>query len=194
MNVGFIVFVIFTVISVISSISENVKKEKSKQAKFNKKVKSTREQVETKSLMKQVQKSFGMLENDLKDLKNNPEKKLKEIERRIDSGSKMKQSVPKQSKVTELKKDKPSLERSAQKKIEAFEDKIQSKENQSLEQQIEKIKADTHLSPRQKMNRINMIRMEADIDNAASVVEFTPESTLKGIIFSEILSPPKAKR
>ncbi|WP_414042894.1 hypothetical protein ACMGE9_11450 [Macrococcus sp. EM39E] len=193
MNIGFIIFIIFTIISVVSSLIENANKQKAKQVK---KPMSTKQQVDSKNVFSQFQKTIGSLEKEFTDFKNNPEAKLKEIEKRIESGNKSVKKVEQvtKNKAAEVKEQKRPVERSAAKKNQAFEDKKQAKEKLSLAERIAKIEADTHLSPRQKMNRINMIRMEEDIDSASSLVEITPENTLKGIIFSEILGPPKARR
>ncbi|MFC6291268.1 hypothetical protein BHU61_05425 [Macrococcus epidermidis] len=193
MDVGFIIFIIFTIISVVTSIIENANKKKANQSK---RPISTKQQVNSKNVFTQLQQSIGNLEKEFTDFKNNPQAKLKEIENRIDAGSKQTQKLEQQvkNKASEVKDQKRPVERSAAKKIQAFEEKIQAKEKLSLAERIEKIEADPHLSPRQKMNRINMIRMEDDIDSAGSLVDFTPENTLKGIIYSEILGPPKARR
>ncbi|TDM42598.1 hypothetical protein ETI06_05385 [Macrococcoides goetzii] len=193
MDVGFIIFIIFTIISVVTSLIENANKKKANQSK---RPISTKQQVNSKNVFSQLQQSIGNLEKEFTDFKNNPEAKLKEIEKRIDAGSKQNRKVEQQvkNKASEVKDQKRPVERSAAKKIQAFEEKIQAKEKLSLAERIAKIEADPHLSPRQKMNRINMIRMEDDIDGAGSFVDFTPENTLKGIIYSEILGPPKARR
>lgn len=193
MDVGFIIFIIFTIISVVTSIIENANKKKANQSK---RPISTKQQVNSKNVFSQLQQSIDNLEKEFTDFKNNPQAKLKEIEKRIDAGSKQTRKLEQQvkNKVSEVKDQKRPVERSAAKKIQAFEEKIQAKEKLSLAERIEKIEADPHLSPRQKMNRINMIRMEDDIDSAGSLVDFTPENTLKGIIYSEILGPPKARR
>ncbi|MCG7420107.1 hypothetical protein MHJ97_06595 [Macrococcus epidermidis] len=193
MDVGFIIFIIFTIISVVTSIIENANKKKANQSK---RPISTKQQVNSKNVFTQLQQSIGNLEKEFTDFKNNPQAKLKDIENRIDAGSKQTQKLEQQvkNKASEVKDQKRPVERSAAKKIQAFEEKIQAKEKLSLAERIEKIEADPHLSPRQKMNRINMIRMEDDIDSAGSLVDFTPENTLKGIIYSEILGPPKARR
>lgn len=193
MSTGFIVFIIFTVISIVSSINENANKQKAKQVK---RPISSKQQVNSKNVFSQLQKSMGNLEKEFTDFKKNPEAKLKEIEQRIEKGNKQTRNVEQQvkNKVAEAKDQERPIERSAGKKIQAFEEKIQTKETLSLAERIATIEADSHLSPRQKMNRINMIRMEDDIDRASSLVDFTPENTLKGIIYSEILSPPKARR
>lgn len=193
MDVGFIIFIIFTIISVVTSLIENANKKKANQSK---RPISTKQQVNSKNVFSQLQQSIGNLEKEFTDFKNNPEAKLKEIEKRIDSGSKQTRKLEQQvkNKASEVKDQKRPVERSAAKKIQAFEEKIQAKEKLSLAERIAKIEADPHLSPRQKMNRINMIRMEDDIDSAGSLVDFTPENTLKGIIYSEILGPPKARR
>ncbi|UTH15342.1 hypothetical protein [Macrococcus epidermidis] len=193
MDVGFIIFIIFTIISVVTSIIENANKKKANQSK---RPISTKQQVNSKNVFTQLQQSIGNLEKEFTDFKNNPQAKLKEIENRIDAGSKQTRKLEQQvkNKASEVKDQKRPVERSAAKKIQAFEEKIQAKEKLSLAERIEKIEADPHLSPRQKMNRINMIRMEDDIDSAGSLVDFTPENTLKGIIYSEILGPPKARR
>ncbi|MCH4984179.1 hypothetical protein AB4G91_02550 [Macrococcoides goetzii] len=193
MDVGFIIFIIFTIISVVTSIIENANKKKANQSK---RPISTKQQVNSKNVFSQLQQSIGNLEKEFTDFKNNPQAKLKEIEKRIDAGSKQTRKLEQQvkNKASEVKDQKRPVERSAAKKIQAFEEKIQAKEKLSLAERIEKIEADPHLSPRQKMNRINMIRMEDDIDSAGSLVDFTPENTLKGIIYSEILGPPKARR
>lgn len=193
MDVGFIIFIIFTIISVVTSLIENANKKKANQSK---RPISTKQQVNSKNVFSQLQQSIGNLEKEFTDFKNNPEAKLKEIEKRIDTGSKQTRKLEKQvkNKASEVKDQKRPVERSAAKKIQAFEEKIQAKEKLSLAERIAKIEADPHLSPRQKMNRINMIRMEDDIDSAGSLVDFTPENTLKGIIYSEILGPPKARR
>lgn len=193
MSTGFIVFIIFTVISIVSSINENANKQKAKQVK---RPISSKQQVNSKNVFSQLQKSMGNLEKEFTDFKKNPEAKLKEIEQRIEKGNKQTRNVEQQvkNKVAEAKDQERPIERSAAKKIQAFEEKIQTKETLSLAERIATIEADSHLSPRQKMNRINMIRMEDDIDRASSLVDFTPENTLKGIIYSEILGPPKARR
>lgn len=193
MSTGFIVFIIFTVISIVSSINENANKQKAKQVKRSI---SSKQQVNSKNVFSQLQKSMGNLEKEFIDFKKNPEAKLKEIEQRIEKGNKQTRNVEQQvkNKVAEAKDQERPIERSAAKKIQAFEEKIQTKETLSLAERIATIEADSHLSPRQKMNRINMIRMEDDIDRASSLVDFTPENTLKGIIYSEILGPPKARR
>ena len=193
MDVGFIIFIIFTIISVVTSIIENANKKKANQSK---RPISTKQQVNSKNVFTQLQQSIGNLEKEFTDFKNNPQAKLKDIEKRIDAGSKQTRKLEQQvkNKASEVKDQKRPVERSAAKKIQAFEEKIQAKEKLSLAERIEKIEADPHLSPRQKMNRINMIRMEDDIDSAGSLVDFTPENTLKGIIYSEILGPPKARR
>lgn len=193
MSTGFIVFIIFTVISIVSSINENANKQKAKQVK---RPISSKQQVNSKNVFSQLQKSMGNLEKEFTDFKKNPEAKLKEIEQRIEKGNKQTRNVEQQvkNKVVEAKDQERPIERSAAKKIQAFEEKIQTKETLSLVERIATIEADSHLSPRQKMNRINMIRMEDDIDRASSLVDFTPENTLKGIIYSEILGPPKARR
>ncbi|RAI82394.1 hypothetical protein BFS35_001540 [Macrococcoides goetzii] len=193
MDVGFIIFIIFTIISVVTSLNENANKKKANQSK---RPISTKQQVNSKNVFSQLQQSIGNLEKEFTDFKNNPEAKLKEIEKRIDAGSKQTRKLEQQvkNKASEVKDQKRPVERSAAKKIQAFEEKIQTKEKLSLAERIAKIEADPHLSPRQKMNRINMIRMEDDIDRAGSLVDFTPENTLKGIIYSEILGPPKARR
>ncbi|MFC6117460.1 hypothetical protein ACFPVV_02350 [Macrococcoides bohemicum] len=193
MSTGFIVFIIFTVISIVSSINENANKQKAKQVK---RPISSKQQVNSKNVFSQLQKSMGNLEKEFTDFKKNPEAKLKEIEQRIEKGYKQTRNVEQQvkNKVAEAKDQERPIERSAAKKIQAFEEKIQSEETLSLAERIATIEADSHLSPRQKMNRINMIRMEDDIDRASSLVDFTPENTLKGIIYSEILGPPKARR
>jgi len=193
MSTGFIVFIIFTVISIVSSINENANKQKAKQVK---RPISSKQQVNSKNVFSQLQKSMGNLEKEFTDFKKNPEAKLKEIEQRIEKGNKQTRNVEQQvkNKVVEAKDKERPIERSAAKKIQAFEEKIQTKETLSLAERIATIEADSHLSPRQKMNRINMIRMEDDIDRASSLVDFTPENTLKGIIYSEILGPPKARR
>lgn len=193
MSTGFIVFIIFTVISIVSSINENANKQKAKQVK---RPISSKQQVNSKNVFSQLQKSMGNLEKEFTDFKKNPEAKLKEIEQRIEKGNKQTRNVEQQvkNKVAEAKDPERPIERSAAKKIQAFEEKIQTKETLSLAERIATIEADSHLSPRQKMNRINMIRMEDDIDRASSLVDFTPENTLKGIIYSEILGPPKARR
>ncbi|TDM46420.1 hypothetical protein ETI08_06985 [Macrococcoides goetzii] len=193
MDVGFIIFIIFTIISVVTSLIENANKKKANQSK---RPISTKQQVNSKNVFSQLQQSIGNLEKEFTDFKNNPEAKLKEIEKRIDAGSKQNRKVEQQvkNKASEVKDQKRPVERSAAKKIQAFEEKIQAKEKLSLAERIAKIEADPHLSPRQKMNRINIIRMEDDIDGAGSFVDFTPENTLKGIIYSEILGPPKARR
>lgn len=193
MDVGFIIFIIFTIISVVTSIIENANKKKANQSK---RPISTKQQVNSKNVFSQLQQSIDNLEKEFTDFKNNPQAKLKEIEKRIDAGSKQTRKLEQQvkNKASEVKDQKRPVERSAAKKIQEFEEKIQAKEKLSLAERIEKIEADPHLSPRQKMNRINMIRMEDDIDSAGSLVDFTPENTLKGIIYSEILGPPKARR
>lgn len=193
MNIGFIIFIIFSIISLVSSMIEKSNKEKAKQVK---RPLSTKEQVDSKSVMKQLQSTLGSLEKEFTDFKNNPEAKLKEIEKRIETGNKNVAKVEKKvkNKAAEVKDQKRPIERSAAKKIQEFEDKLQAKEKLSLAERIAKVEADPHLSPRQKMNRINMIRMEEDINQASSLVEMTPENTLKGMIFSEILGPPKARR
>lgn len=193
MSTGFIVFIIFTVISIVSSINENANKQKAKQVK---RPISSKQQVNSKNVFSQLQKSMGNLEKEFTDFKKNPEAKLKEIEQRIEKGNNQTRNVEQQvkNKVAEAKDQERPIERSAAKKIQAFEEKIQTKETLSLAERIATIEADSHLSPRQKMNRINMIRMEDDIDRASSLVDFTPENTLKGIIYSEILGPPKARR
>ncbi len=193
MSTGFIVFIIFTVIRIVSSINENANKQKAKQVK---RPISSKQQVNSKNVFSQLQKSMGNLEKEFTDFKKNPEAKLKEIEQRIEKGNKQTRNVEQQvkNKVAEAKDQERPIERSAAKKIQAFEEKIQTKETLSLAERIATIEADSHLSPRQKMNRINMIRMEDDIDRASSLVDFTPENTLKGIIYSEILGPPKARR
>ncbi|ATD30175.1 hypothetical protein KYI11_07835 [Macrococcoides bohemicum] len=193
MSTGFIVFIIFTVISIVSSINENANKQKAKQVK---RPISSKQQVNSKNVFSQLQKSMGNLEKEFTDFKKNPEAKLKEIEQRIEKGNKQTRNVEQQvkNKIAEAKDQERPIERSAAKKIQAFEEKIQTKETLSLAERIATIEADSHLSPRQKMNRINMIRMEDDIDRASSLVDFTPENTLKGIIYSEILGPPKARR
>lgn len=193
MDVGFIIFIIFTIISVVTSIIENANKKKANQSK---RPISTKQQVNSKNVFSQLQQSIDNLEKEFTDFKNNPQAKLKEIEKRIDAGSKQTRKLEQQvkNKASEVKDQKRPVERSAAKKIQAFEEKIQAKEKLSLAERIEKIEADPHLSPRQKMNRINMIRMEDDIDSAGSLVDFTPENTLKGIIYSEILGPSKARR
>lgn len=193
MSTGFIVFIIFTVISIVSSINENANKQKAKQVK---RPISSKQQVNSKNVFSQLQKSMGNLEKEFTDFKKNPEAKLKEIEQRIEKGNKQTRNVEQQvkNKIAEAKDQERPIERSAAKKIQAFEEKIQTKETLSLAERIATIEADSHLSPRQKMNRINMIRMEDDFDRASSLVDFTPENTLKGIIYSEILGPPKARR
>lgn len=193
MSTGFIVFIIFTVISIVSSINEKANKQKAKQVK---RPISSKQQVNSKNVFSQLQKSMGNLEKEFTDFKKNPEAKLKEIEQRIEKGNKQTRNVEQQvkNKIAEAKDQERPIERSAAKKIQAFEEKIQTKETLSLAERIATIEADSHLSPRQKMNRINMIRMEDDIDRASSLVDFTPENTLKGIIYSEILGPPKARR
>ncbi len=193
MSTGFIVFIIFTVISIVSSINENANKQKAKQVK---RPISSKQQVNSKNVFSQLQKSMGNLEKEFTDFKKNPEAKLKEIEQRIEKGNKQTRNVEQQvkNKIAEAKDQERPIERSAAKKIQAFEEKIQTKETLSLAERIATIEADSHLSPRQKMNRINMIRMEDDIDSAGSLVDFTPENTLKGIIYSEILGPPKARK
>lgn len=193
MDVGFIIFVIFTIISVVTSLIEKANKNKAIQSK---RPMSTKQQVNSKNVFSQLHQSFGNLEKEYTEFKKNPEAKLKEIEQRIDAGSKQTRKVEQQvkNKVTEVSEHKRPIERSAAKKIQAFEDKIQAKEKLSLAERIAKIESDPHLSPRQKMNRINMIRMEDDIDREGSLIDFTPENTLKGIIYSEILGPPKARR
>lgn len=193
MSTGFIVFIIFTVISIVSSINENANKQKAKQVK---RPISSKQQVNSKNVFSQLQKSMGNLEKEFTDFKKNPEAKLKEIEQRIEKGNKQTRNVEQQvkNKIAEAKDQERPIERSAAKKIQSFEEKIQTKETLSLAERIATIEADSHLSPRQKMNRINMIRMEDDIDRASSLVDFTPENTLKGIIYSEILGPPKARK
>lgn len=193
MSTGFIVFIIFTVISIVSSINENANKQKAKQVKRSI---SSKQQVNSKNVFSQLQKSMGNLEKEFTDFKKNPEAKLKEIEQRIEKGNKQTRNVEQQvkNKVAEAKDQERPIERSAAKKIQVFKEKIQTKETLSLAERIATIEADSHLSPRQKMNRINMIRMEDDIDRASSLVDFTPENTLKGIIYSEILGPPKARK
>lgn len=191
MSTGFIIFIIFSVISLVSSWLEQSKKDKAAQAK--RPAPTSKSQVN--SAMERLTQSLGNLEKELKDFKQHPEAKIKEIEKRLDSSKQSKKIEKKvKNKAAELKDEKRPIERSAAKKIKAFEEKIQAKEKLTLAERIAKIEADPHLSPRQKMNRINMIRMEDDIDRASSLVEFTPDSTLKGIIFSEILGPPKARR
>ncbi|MBC9873171.1 hypothetical protein [Macrococcoides bohemicum] len=193
MSTGFIVFIIFTVISIVSSINENANKQKAKQVK---RPISSKQQVNSKNVFSQLQKSMGNLEKEFTDFKKNPEAKLKEIEQRIEKGNKQTRNVEQQvkNKIAEAKDQERPIERSAAKKIQTFEEKIQTKETLSLAERIATIEADSHLSPRQKMNRINMIRMEDDIDSAGSLVDFTPDNTLKGIIYSEILGPPKARK
>ncbi|MCU7556878.1 hypothetical protein [Macrococcus capreoli] len=199
MNVGFIIFIIFSIISLVSSLIEKNNKDKSKETSNDKAGKSSKVYEEVQSIYKQMQQSVGTLEKEINALKNNPEAKLKEVEKRLERQPKnAKQSKKATQKVKHaaaaLKDEKRPIERSAAKKIQAFEEKLHAKEMLSLSERIAKIEADPHLSPRQKMNRINMIRMEEDIDRASSLVDFTPDSTLKGIIFSEILGSPKARR
>ncbi|MCE4956151.1 hypothetical protein [Macrococcoides caseolyticum] len=185
MNVGIIIFIIFSIISFISSVIEKQNKDKQK----NGRIKTSN----GLTGIQHVQQTLGQLEKEFNEFKQHPDKKIKEIEKRFISQESAQQIQPIQDKAR-LKDKKEMIERGAAKKIKAFEEKVHKKEILSLAERIAKIEADPHLSPRQKMNRINMIRMEDDIDRASSLVEFTPESTLKGIIFSEILGPPKSRR
>ncbi|WP_414046252.1 hypothetical protein ACMGE7_06975 [Macrococcus equi] len=192
MSTGFIIFIIFSVISLVSSLIEKSNKEKNPNVK--RKVSTT--QQGSKQVMKQIQTTMESLEKEFTEIKKHPEAMLNENERRLTNDKKQNNTIKRkaQNKASELKDEKQHVERSAAKKIQAFEEKIVAKEKLSLAERIAKVEADPHLSPRQKMNRINMIRMENDIDNAGSIIDFTPENTLKGIIYSEILGPPKARR
>ncbi|WP_414055061.1 hypothetical protein [Macrococcus equi] len=192
MSTGFIIFIIFSVISLVSSLIEKSNKEKNPNVKRN--VSTT--QQGSKQVMKQIQTTMESLEKEFTEFKKHPEAMLNENERRLTNDKIQNNNIKRkaQNKASELKDEKQQVERSAAKKIQAFEEKIVAKEKLSLAERIAKVEADPHLSPRQKMNRINMIRMENDIDNAVSIIDFTPENTLKGIIYSEILGPPKARR
>ncbi|WP_414053578.1 hypothetical protein ACMGE6_09445 [Macrococcus equi] len=192
MSTGFIIFIIFSVISLVSSLIEKSNKEKNPNVK--RKVSTT--QQGSKQVMKQIQTTMESLEKEFTEFKKHPEAMVNENERRLTNDKKQNNNIKRkaQNKASELKDEKQQVERSAAKKIQAFEEKIVAKEKLSLAERIAKVEADPHLSPRQKMNRINMIRMENDIDNAGSIIDFTPENTLKGIIYSEILGPPKARR
>lgn len=177
MSIGLILFILGVIYSIYEWIAEENKKKK-KQTPYKTKVqKHAEKEQRQKSKIEQIKAFEARVNENVEKIENAGKKVLSEAETVT---NRMQQE---QNKVIEKQK------RQSRQKVSEVK-----KHHMTLNDKIDRIQADPHLSERQKINRIQSLMMEQDIENAQFELDLSKKSLVNGIILSEVLNKPKSLR